>query len=298
MQPRVTVVNLADLEWEAVSRGRVHAIRRKRLPMESAVPGATFEYSYSIVPEGYFTPRHRHNFDQIRFTTYGLQSTGHGDLGPGECGYFPEGAYYGPQAQKGECGCLVLQFQGASGEHLLSNEEMNATYHKMMAAGATFQNGVYTTHKPDGKKVNKDSYVAIWEEHEGRKLTFPKPRYREPVMMIGERFRWVPDRRRRGIETKHLMTYTEYRNEIGLLRLLPNATLEAGKQPEVELRYLLEGSVDYSGKRWEKDTYFFMPAGAPVEPMHSATGATFFCLTLPMISELAAQRAESNAKAA
>ena len=192
----------------------------------------------------------------------------------------------------------MLQFQGASGEHLLSNEEMNATYHKMIAAGAKFENGIYTTHKPDGKKVNKDSYVAIWEEHEGRKLTFPKPRYRDPVMMIRERFRWVPDRTRRGVETKHLMTFTEYRNEIGFFRLLPNATMDALRQPEVELRFLLEGSVTYGGKRWEKDTYFFLPAGAPVDAMHTKTGATFFSLTLPMISELAAQRADSTEKAA
>jgi hypothetical protein len=298
MQPRVIAVRLAELPWEAVSRGRVNAIRRKRLPMESSVPGATFEYSYSVVPEGYFTPRHRHNFDQIRYTTYGVQSTGLGDLAPGECGYFPEGAYYGPQQQKGECGCLVLQFQGARGEHLLSNEEMNATYQKMIAAGAKFENGVYTAKKPDGKKVNKDSYVAIWEEHEGRKLSFPKPRYREPVMMISERFRWVADRKRRGVETKHLMTFTEYKNEIGFLHLLPGAQVEALRQPEVELRYLLEGAVEYGGRRFEKDSYFFLPAGAQVEAMRTEAGATFFCLTLPMISELAALRADSTPKAA
>jgi hypothetical protein len=298
MQPRVTVLTLGDLPWETVSRGRVNAIRRKRLPMESGIPGATFEYSYSVVPDGYYTPRHRHNFDQIRYTTYGIQSTGLGDLGPGECGYFPEGAYYGPQQQKGECGCLVLQFQGASGERLLSNEEMNATYQSMIAAGAKFENGVYTTHKQDGKKLNKDSYVAIWEQHEGRKLTFPEPRYREPVMMMSERFAWVPDRKRRGVETKHLMTFTEYRNEIGFIRLLAHAALEGCRQPAVELRYLLEGAVTYAGKRWEKDTYFFLPAGAAVEPMQTDVGATFFSLTLPMISELAARYAESKVKVA
>ena len=67
MRKDVTVVNLADLEMEDVRRGRVHMIRRKRLPLESGVPGVTLEFSYSIVPEGYFTPRHRHNFDQIRW---------------------------------------------------------------------------------------------------------------------------------------------------------------------------------------------------------------------------------------
>lgn len=297
MPQRVLVVNLEELPWEAVSRGRVNAIRRKRLPMESGVAGATFEYSYSIVPAAYFTPRHRHNFDQIRFTTYGVQSTGLGDLAPGECGYFPEGAYYGPQAQKEECGSLVLQFQGASGEHLLSNEEMNLTYQRMIAAGAKFENGVYTAYKPDGKKINKDSYVAIWEEHEGRKLNFPKPRYRQPVMMTSDRFRWVPDRARPGAETKHLMTFTEYRNEISMLRLLPNAALPAGAQPEVELRYLLEGSVDYGGRRWNKDTYFFLPAGAWVEAMLTSSGASFFCITLSMISALSAEKSGAEATA-
>ncbi|HEX4195783.1 MAG TPA: hypothetical protein VHY80_21920 [Stellaceae bacterium] len=139
MTTDITIVNIADLPLEGVQRGRVNTIRRKRLPLETGVPGVTCECSLSIVPEGYFTPRHRHNFDQIRYTLTGVQSTGHGDLAPGEIGYFPEGAYYGPQAQAGECATLVLQFQGASGEHLLSNEEMNATYQKMIAEGAVFR---------------------------------------------------------------------------------------------------------------------------------------------------------------
>ena len=77
--------------------------RRKRLPLETGVAGVTVECSLSIVPDGYFTPKHRHNFDQIRYTLSGLQSTGLGDLAGGECGYFPEGSHYGPQQQKGEC---------------------------------------------------------------------------------------------------------------------------------------------------------------------------------------------------
>ena len=129
--PHVTVCDTNEMPFEEVRRGRVHMIRRKRLPLESGIPGVTMEYSLSVVPDGYFTPRHRHNFDQIRYTLSGIQSTGLGDLAAGECGYFPEGSYYGPQKQAGECECLVLQFQGASGEHLLSNEEMNATYDRL-----------------------------------------------------------------------------------------------------------------------------------------------------------------------
>ena len=181
---QVTVVNVNDMPYEEVRRGRVRTIRRKRLPLDSGLAGVTLEFSYCVVPDGYFTPRHKHNFDQIRYTLSGVQSTGLGDLASGECGYFPEGSHYGPQKQEGDCECLVLQFQGPSGERLLSNEEMNATYEKLIKAGAVFENGVYKGKKPDGSPKNKDSYEAIWEEHEGRDLTFPAPRYREPVMMM------------------------------------------------------------------------------------------------------------------
>src|SRR5579872_6006097 len=223
--PRVIITDTTAMDFEEVRRGRVHMIRRKRLPLESGIPGLTMEYSLSVVPDGYFTPRHRHNFDQIRYTLSGIQSTGLGDLAAGECGYFPEGSYYGPQKQEGECECLVLQFQGASGEHLLSNEEMNATYEKMIAEGAVFQDGIYRGTTPSGGKKNKDSYVAIWEEHEGKKLTFPKSRYRTPVMMQPQFYAWLPDRERPGVETKHLGTFNEMRTGIGFFRLLPGASL-------------------------------------------------------------------------
>jgi hypothetical protein len=299
MTSDVTIVNAADLELEGVQRGRVHSIRRKRLPLETGVPGITAEFSLSIVPEGYFTPRHRHNFDQIRYTLTGIQSTGHGDLGPGEIGYFPEGAYYGPQAQKGECATLVLQFQGASGEHLLSNEEMNATYQKMHAAGAVFENGIYKGVTPDGRRKNKDSYVAIWEEHEGKKLKFPTARYRTPVMMQPQHFSWVPDREHTGIEMKHLGTFSELRTGIGFFRLLPDAQLAAGRQRDAEIRYCIEGSFSYGGKIWGENTYMFIPPDADAGALASSKGATFFFISLPLIAEFAArQRETAGARAA
>jgi quercetin dioxygenase-like cupin family protein len=298
MTPDITILDTNKLELESVHRGRVNMIRRKRLPLESGVPGITIECSLSVVPDGYFTPRHRHNFDQIRYTLTGVQSTGHGDLGPGEIGYFPEGAYYGPQAQKGECVTLVLQFQGASGEHLLSNEEMNATYQKMIADGAVFQDGIYRGTTPSGGKKNKDSYVAIWEEHEGKKLTFPKGRYRTPVMMQPQSYSWLPDRARPGVETKHLGTFNEMRTGMGFFRLLPGATLAAETHPEAEIRYLVEGSCHYDGKEWGEGTYLYLPPGARTEAFTAGKGAMFFYIALPLVSEFAARQREKERVAA
>jgi hypothetical protein len=286
--PRVIITDTKTMDFEEVRRGRVHMIRRKRLPLETGVPGVTMEYSLSVVPDGYFTPRHRHNFDQIRYTLSGIQSTGLGDLAGGECGYFPEGSHYGPQKQEGTCECLVLQFQGASGEHLLSNEEMNATYEKLLKSGGKFENGVYKGLKADGTPKNKDSYEAIWEEHEGRDLVFPPRRYRDPVMMLAENFRFWPDRKRPGIEVKHLGTFSEARTGISFLRLTAGASIEAGIQEDAELRFLLTGSFSYGGKEWSEGTYMFLPNGTEVGELRSGKGATFFVITLPMLADLSA----------
>jgi len=290
----IVLVDTQAMPYEEVRRGRVHMIRRKRLPLESGIPGVTMEYSLSIVPDGYFTPRHRHNFDQIRYTLSGVQSTGLGDLAPGECGYFPEGSYYGPQKQAGECACLVLQFQGASGEHLLSNEEMNATYDKLLKSGGKFENGVYTTLKPDGGKINRDSYEAIWEEHEGRDLKFPAERYRQPVMMMTNNYRFWPDRNRPGVEVKHLGSFSEARTTVMFQRILPGGKMPSGVQEDAELRYLIEGSFSYEGVSREPGTYMFIRNGAKVDSLASSEGATFFTIALPMLADLAALRGSGS----
>ncbi|MGH6675789.1 MAG: cupin domain-containing protein, partial [Xanthobacteraceae bacterium] len=134
----------------------------------------------------------------------------------------------------------------------------------------------------------RDSYEAIWEEHEGRDLVFPPPRYRRPVMMLAENCRFWPDRKRPGIEVKHLGTFSEARTGISFLRLLPGASIEAGVQEDAELRYLLEGSFEFDGKSWGEGTYMFVPNGAAVKDLRSQNGATFFVITLPMLADLAA----------
>ena len=287
----IIVVDVNQMPFEEVRRGRVKTISRKRLPVEVGVDGLTLEFSHCLVPDGYFTPRHKHNFDQIRYTMSGVQSTGCGDLGPNECGYFPEGTPYGPQKQEGESIALVLQFQGASGEHLLSNEEMNATYEKMIAGGAVFENGIWRGQTPEGRPRNKDAYEAIWEEHEGRELTFPAPRYREPVMMLANHFRFVAHRKLPGVSTKHLGTFSEMRHAVGFLRIEAGAALPAAQHEDAELAFLLEGRIIYDGREWGPGTYFWIPAGAHSTELKAIEQATFYTITLPIVVDMAARQA-------
>jgi hypothetical protein len=175
---------------------------------------------------------------------------------------------------------------------------MNATYQRMIASGAKFENGVYTAIGPNGRKINKDSYMAIWEEHEGKKMTFPKPRYRAPVMMMRDRYGWWPDRDRPGVETKHLGTFTELRTEIGFFRLTPGARVGAHRQRDAQLVYLEQGSMEYAGQSRGEGTYMYVPPGAEWAPMSSTDGATFFTITLPMVAEIAAMQERTTAQAA
>jgi hypothetical protein len=110
------------------------------------------------------------------------------------------------------------------------------------------------------------------------------------MMMTGQ-YHFVSDRKRAGVETKHLGTFNEQRTGIGFLRLRPSAALAAGEQEDAEIRFLLEGSVSYGGKTWGEGTYFYLPNGAQSETTRSDQGATFFTISLPMIADIAAERA-------
>ncbi len=288
MSPSPIIVDVMDMDREEVRAGRARNLSLRRLPLDTGVDGLVIEFSRVEVPDGYYTPRHRHNFDQIRYCLEGVFATGQGDLAAGECGYFPEGTPYGPQDQKGDAVSLTLQFQGATGERFLSSAEIRAGYAQLAAEGGRFEAGVYKRPRPDGRTVNQDSYEAIWERHQGRTLVYPAPRYRHPVMMVSAHYRWVADPRRPGIETKHLGTFTEYRTAVGLMRLAPGATLPGARADEAEIRYVVSGEIALEGRTRGVGTYVWLPPGAELGPIRSGPGATFYVVMLPMVAALAA----------
>ena len=65
---------------------------------------------------GWGTPRHRHNFDQIRYVLKGkYPASPHKIMGEGAVAYFPESVHYGPQDRPEGLEMMVIQFGGASG---------------------------------------------------------------------------------------------------------------------------------------------------------------------------------------
>src|SRR5271154_806627 len=198
-------------------------LSRRLLTGEPGTPG-NFSLQLSSTPT-YYSPRHRHNFDQVRYQLAGDFDFGiDGAMKPGSVAYFPEGTYYGPQECANGSETLVLQFGGASRSGYISAEEHERASAELTKHG-TFAKGVYTRLKPDGGKVNKDGYEAVWEQVNGRPLEYPRERYLRPVFMDPESFEWMPVEGQSGVSCKQLGEFSERRTRLGLYRIDAGASL-------------------------------------------------------------------------
>lgn len=189
-----------------------------------------FQLSYGQMGGEFYSPRHRHNFEQVRFQLEGtLDYDRDGKLTKGMVGYFPEGMHYGPQTQQPDETpiTVVLQCGGASGSGYLSRNEVKAGMDAMAGEGE-FKDGVFRRKDGVEGKRNVDGYQAIWEHANQRPMVYPKPRYDHPIFMDPENYEWLPVDGAPGVSERLLGMFSECRTEAGFLRLDPGAAYEAG----------------------------------------------------------------------
>jgi hypothetical protein len=193
-------------------------------------PGALGNFQFNIGQlEGDFaSPRHRHNFDQFRYQVEGTMNFDrNGKMTAGMFGYFPEGAAYGPQSSEGRSVTAVLQFGGASGGGYMSREQVDAATAELKTSG-TFKDGIFRRHDDAEGRRNVDGYQAIWEHINGHRMDYPKPRYRDPILLEPAHYEWLPAAGFPGVSEKPLGTFTERQCAATLLRLSRGATYRAG----------------------------------------------------------------------
>jgi hypothetical protein len=184
-----------------------------------------FQVSYGRIGGDFFSPRHRHNFEQIRFQVEGaLDFARDGKLEEGMIGYFPEGVAYGPQTQSAgaDVATVVLQFGGASGSGYLSQDEVRAGVAALRQEGE-FKDGVFRRRADVPGKRNVDGYQAIWEHVNGRAMKYPEARYSRPFMMNPEHYSWVPLEQAAGVSEKQLGTFTERRSGAAFIKFATGA---------------------------------------------------------------------------
>ena len=295
MKPTVTIMSVADIELVQAGIGREGAMAVKQFPLDTGVPGVQLEFSWNRYETGYGTPRHRHTFDQYRYALTGRRMIKDGFLEVGEVGFYPEGVYYGPQMQEEPTVGLGLQFQGLSGLPYLTHVDLRNAVKSLKAEGYTFKDGIATKVLPDGHKINRDSHAACVEHLTGEKIDFPEGRFENPVVMKPQGHPWIGDRKFAGVEHKRLGTFGG--SGIRLTKLEPGAKIPAHTEEDAEIRYLIGGTITYGGKTWQggetaaAGTYMWVQAGAEVGEIGSVTGGTFFVIELPLLADIAAEKA-------
>jgi mannose-6-phosphate isomerase-like protein (cupin superfamily) len=190
--------------------------------------GSIDNFQFTLVNTGgdFFSPRHRHNFDQFRFQIEGDGGFDRdGTMTPGTVGYFPEGTRYGPQSNKGDLTVLVLQFAGASGNGYMSEAQISNASRELGQSGK-FEGGVYYPNPGTGRK-QQDGYEACWEHISKRPLAYPPERFHHPVFMNSNAFAWAQIEGQNGAAEKVLGNFDEYGTGIRFVKLAAGASLKA-----------------------------------------------------------------------
>jgi hypothetical protein len=255
---------------------------RRLLEGEPGSPG-NFYFSMVRTIDDFYSPRHRHNFDQFRFQLEGtFDFSQNGKMKPGSVGYFPEATPYGPRHSSESSLTAVLQFGGASGDGSMSEREMQAGTAELKKSGVS-EAGVYR--RPEGAPGprNLDGYQAVWEFVNRRPMVYPEPRYHEPIMMEPEHFAWVPVEGEPGVSEKLLGVFTERRTAAGFLRVEPGARHRARGR---RIYVVVSGSGRVAGEPFRACTSVLLERGETADFSSEETAEILF-FGLPRVERLA-----------
>ena len=207
---------------------------------------------------GYFAPRHKHNFEQIRFKVDESASNYDdlGEAGKGSVGYFPEGTPYGPSSSPERSQGLILQYGGPSGSGYMSRAEYQEHY-DVLCQNGTFKKGIYTWLDDSGGQHKKDGYEAVWEHWSGRTLEYPKPRYRAAIMMDPANVPWIADEDLQGVSRRQLGVFGDPGTTLEFFRLEPGARMRLSGR---SIYFVSEG-FGTQPSPWTKYTTFFLESG-------------------------------------
>jgi hypothetical protein len=274
------VIYTAKIPWTLVSKsdrpGRVH---RKLVHEGSVSPGVGYTADLVRYEGGHGTfsaPRHKHNFDQIRYVVSGSPDFGHYQVASqGQSAFFPAGAAYGPETIE-EAEILLIQW----GEHWMTRAQHDETYASMQQVGE-FKDGYYVTVDAAGNEQRADSRNAIWETFNGRKLVYPTPRYPQPVIMEPKGFEWRQVSP--GVSGKVMGRFTEDDVYIGDYRWdKAGGVLTLGAE-RTQLLWVADGQLTVKGVSYDRSTVIFSEFQQTTELTGTAGArAVVFGLPLPV----------------
>ena len=251
MERALEVVHGARMAWgENLASHRQGGMAHKVL--FEGEEGSPDNFVWVLADEGadYYSPRHRHAWDQVRVCLEGSIPISKGlRIEEGEVGYFPEGVPYGPQEGGPNRKTLVLQVGGVSGLGYLSARQLREARAELAQEGV-FEGGVFRRTAGEGK-ANLDAYEAIWRHVTGRPIVYPKPRYKTPVILSPDAFAWHDHPAASGVRRKSLAHFPERGLRLELLGLDPGASLPLDASAERRLVFVRSGEGRLGSEAYE-----------------------------------------------
>lgn len=168
-----------------------------------------FFLQISSLEEGEFhSPRHRHNFEQYRYMIKGQADYPEGKLTDGVLGYFPEGAYYGPQ-QNITGDIVIVQFGGASGSGFVDRKQMKTAFQELQSKNVgVFKDGTFYRNSGAEGTQMQDGNEAIFEQIHQRPMVYPAAQYATPILMDTNAHPWMPLEGIPGVAERALGTFS------------------------------------------------------------------------------------------
>lgn len=274
----IFVMSGAESCWEEAGAHhgkKERQYQRQYYEIDDERAGIRLRPSYSITQENY-SPRHRHAFEQIRYVVGGHVYYGTKRYGAGSLAYFPESVHYGPTKSETEPYKEVdLRFPAPSGAPFFKSADIKRAFQEMQAQGAIFKGGV--CHWPSGKK--QDASEACWEHMAGQKIKYAPRRYDEPIFTHSQNFPGQSGERP-GVSFKRIAYFNECGPNVILVRLEPGASTSRGVLGCYQVRFIVDGSVEYAGKICPTVSCLYYPPGVPYEEMVSRSGATVLVIQI------------------
>lgn len=282
----MTVVASFDaVEWRGGGRNHRDSNSRSATLLEGD-PSSPNNYWLAIVRMGDQggSPRHRHDFDQVRYPLEGAHPySPKEEVPPGWVGYFPEGVPYGPFDQVDGREYLILQCGGASGCGYLSRDGWRQATAELSERGQ-FRKGFYEYDSGGGVIRRKDALEAVLEHARARPVVYPAGRYKAPVVLNPEAFGWTEVAETPGVQVRQLMTFNERRSGVGQVRLAPQKSYEIPPDDRIRLFFMAKGSAAVAGSSIGPRSAFSVEPGETgirITSKERAEGTELLVLFLP-----------------
>lgn len=230
-------------EWAVNSPHRSRGITVQNV-FQRDVPGRSVEFNITTFDGSEFwSPAHRHNFDQIRIGLEGVMNYGaRSKLKPRTVAYYPEGTWYGPMACDGPSVSAIMQFDGASHGGYVTLARMDQATEVLSKSGR-FEKGFYY---PDDGGPKIDGYQASWEKITGRPMVYADPpRFVDAIYMDVDSFTWLPGEN--GVMHKTLGRFGERDFTVEALLVPKDVTATVSKPGRLVVGFVLSGEVEVAG---------------------------------------------------